>query len=137
VAPGASIASPIRAAGSGATVSCTQSLLEKLAPDIEKELRPRLQGFLGAFVRAYLPQVWVFETEEGATSVRIEPTGAVTVHAGTTPSPDVTVKGPHDRLQKVLSTRSKGTPKPADIDVVAHTAKGRAALEQVRSRFGF
>ena len=118
-------------------MSCTQALLEKLVPDIEKELKPRLQGFIGAFVRAYLPQVWVFETEEGATSVRIEPTGAVTVHAGPTPAPDVTVKGPHVRLKKVLATRTKGAAKPADVSVVAHTAKGRAALEQVRSRFGF
>ena len=118
-------------------MSCTQGLLEKLAPEIEKELKPRLQGFIGAFVRAYLPQVWVFETEEGATTVRIEPTGAVVVVAGPTKSPDVTVKGPHDRLQKILSTRGKNTPKPADVSVVAHTAKGKAALDQVRSRFGF
>ncbi|HLM90589.1 MAG TPA: hypothetical protein VK424_00815 [Thermoplasmata archaeon] len=118
-------------------MTCTQALLEKLAPDIEKELKPRLQGFIGAFVRAYLPQVWVFETEEGATSVRIEPTGAVTVGAGPTRSPDVTVHGPHDRLKKILSTRTKGGARPTEVSVVAHTAKGRAALEQVRSRFGF
>ncbi|MGA8603692.1 MAG: hypothetical protein WB788_01310 [Thermoplasmata archaeon] len=118
-------------------MSCTQALLEKLAPDIEKELKPRLQGFIGAFVRAYLPQVWVFETEEGATSVRIEPTGAVTVAAGPATARDVTIRGPHDRLKQVLSTRTKGGAKPTDFSVVAHTAKGRAALEQVRSRFGF
>jgi hypothetical protein len=118
-------------------VTCLQGLLEKLVPDIEKELQPRLQGFLGSFVRAYLPQVWVFETEEGATSVRIEPTGLVTVHPGATPAPDVTVKGSHADLKRILSSRSKGAAPPNELTVTAHTGKGRAAVSQVRARFGF
>ncbi len=118
-------------------MSCTRALLEKLVPEIEANLKPRLQGFLGAFVRAYLPQHWSFETEEGTTTVRIDPTGAVAVVPGAVTSPDVTVRAGHDRLKQVLTTREKPPGKVSDVSVVAHTAKGRAALEQVRSRFGF
>lgn len=118
-------------------MSSVQELLEKLAPDIEAELKPRLQGFIGAFVRAYLPQHWSFETEEGTSTVRIDPTGAVTVVAGAVKAPDVTVKGPHDRLQQILSRRERPSGRVTDVSVVAHTAKGRAALDQVRGRFGF
>jgi len=118
-------------------VSCIQGLLEKLAPDIEAELKPRLQGFIGAFVRAYLPQDWAFVTEEGTSTVRIDPSGSVTVLPSASRSPDVTVRGPHDRLRLILSKREKPRGNVTDVTVAAHTAKGRAALEQVRGRFGF
>jgi hypothetical protein len=122
--------------GLKASVSCTGRLLGQIAPDIEKELKPRLQGLIGSFVRAYLPQVWVFETEKESTTVRIEPTGAVKVTPGTSASPDVTVQAPHDRLEKLLTSRSRPATMPPDVRVIPHTAKGRAAFDQVRSRFG-
>lgn len=118
-------------------MSCIHGLLEKLAPDIEAELKPRLQGFIGAFVRAYLPQHWAFVTEKETSTVRIDPTGSVTVLPEAVPSPDVTVRGPHDRLRQILSKRGRPRGDISDVTVVAHTAKGRAALEQVRGRFGF
>ncbi|MCI4365270.1 MAG: hypothetical protein L3K10_04320 [Thermoplasmata archaeon] len=117
-------------------MATTAELLEKIAPQIEKELQPRLQGLIGSFVRAYLPQVWVFETEDEATTVRIEPTGKVTVVAGSSPSPDVSVHAPKERLHQLLATRTRPASMPADVRVVPHTAKGRAAFDQVRGRFG-
>lgn len=117
-------------------MSCIQGLLEKLAPEIEAYLRPRLQGFLGAFVRAYLPQHWSFETEEGTTTVRIDASGAVSVLAGAVKGPDVSVRGPHARLKQILTTRERPGGSKTDLVVTAHSAKGRAALEQVRQRFG-
>jgi hypothetical protein len=119
-----------------AVVTCTAQLLQKIAPEIEKELKPRLQGLIGSFVRAYLPQVWVFETEHESTTVRIEPTGAVAVTSGGSKSPDVTVHAPHDRLERLLSSRKRPSSMPADIQVLPHTAKGKAAFDQVRGRFG-
>ncbi len=113
-----------------------KGLLEALAPEIEQELQRHLRGFFGAFIRAYLPQHWSFVTEEGTDTVRIDPSGAVTVLGGAVPAPDVTVQGPRERLEQVLSKREKRAGKVPDLAVVAHTARGRAALEQVRARFG-
>jgi hypothetical protein len=117
-------------------VTTTAQLLEKITPDIEKELKPRLQGFLGSFVRAYLPQHWVFETEADAATVQIATTGAVTVSEGTVASPDVTVHAPKARLEKLLTSRSRPATMPTDVRAVPHTTKGKVAFDQVRSRFG-
>ena len=114
----------------------TAQLLTKIAPDIETELKPRLQGLIGSFVRAYLPQVWVFETDEDAATVRVEPTGSVTVASGAAASPDVTIHAPKARLQKILTARSRPATMPSDVTVVPHTSKGRVAFDQVRGRFG-
>jgi hypothetical protein len=114
----------------------TAELLGKIAPEIEKELKPRLQGLIGSFVRAYLPQVWVFETEADAASVRVETTGSVTVAPGTSPSPDVTIHAPKARLEKLLTSKTRPASVPADVRIVPHTTKGKVAFDQVRSRFG-
>jgi hypothetical protein len=121
---------------SPAVVATVAQLLEQITPSIEKELQPRLQGFLGSFVRAYLPQHWVFETEDDAATVLIAPTGVVSVSPGTVPSPDVTVHAPKSRLEKLLTTRTKPATMPTDVRVVPHTAKGKVAFDQVRGRFG-
>jgi hypothetical protein len=117
-------------------VVTTAYLLEQVAPGIEQELKPRLQGLIGSFVRAYLPQVWVFETDEDSATVRVEATGAVAVTAGTAPSPDVTIHAPKARLEKILTSRAPPKTIPADVRVVPHSTKGRVAFDQVRGRFG-
>lgn len=117
-------------------MTSTAQLLEQIAPGIENELKPRLQGFLGSFVRAYLPQHWVFETDEDSATVQIAPTGAVTVAPGSVPSPDVTVHAPKSRLEQILTARVRPAAMPTDVRVVPHTAKGKVAFDQVRGRFG-
>ncbi len=114
----------------------TAELLAKIAPEIEKEIQPRLQGLIGSFVRAYLPQVWVFETERGSTTVTIDRSGTVAVSEGAGGSPDVTVHAPEALLVKLLSSRVRPAAMPAGVRVVPHTAKGRTAFDQVRGRFG-
>jgi len=111
-------------------------LLAKIAPEVEKELKPRLHGLIGSFVRAYLPQVWVFETDVDSATVRVEPTGSVTVAPGSAPSPDVSIHAPKARLEKLLKSRTRPASMPDDVRVVPHTSKGRVAFDQVRSRFG-
>lgn len=117
-------------------MTTTAELLGKVAPEIEKELKPRLQGWIGSFVRAYLPQVWVFETEADSATVRVEPTGTVAVIPGSAPSPDVSIHAPKARLERLLTSRTRPESVPADVRVVPHTSKGRIAFDQVRSRFG-
>ncbi len=114
----------------------TEVLLRAIAPDLEAYVRPRLQGFLGAFLRAYLPQAWAFETEDGTTTVTIAADGQVTVAPEAVAAPDVTVAAPRARLEAVFARRGSPGPRPPDIRVAAHTAKGRAAVDQVRQRFG-
>jgi hypothetical protein len=117
-------------------MTTTAELLEKVAPDVEQELKPRLQGLFGSFVRAYLPQVWVFDTDEDSATVRVEPTGSVRVTAGSAPSPDVSIHAPKALLAGILSSRSRPATAPTDVRVVPHTTKGRVAFDQVRARFG-
>jgi hypothetical protein len=112
-------------------------LLAPMSPRVEAELKPRLQGFLGGIIRAYLPQHWVFETETEKATVTIAKDGGVSVAPGAVDQPDVTVRAPRSQVEAI----AKGGPPPArrpdDVQVAAHTARGRAALEQVRKRFGF
>jgi len=119
-----------------AVMTTTAQLLGKVAPEIEKELKPRLHGLIGSFVRAYLPQVWVFETDRDSASVRVDTTGSVTVTPGPTASPDVTIHAPKARLEKMMAARTRPASLPADVKVVPHTTKGRVAFDQVRARFG-
>jgi hypothetical protein len=114
----------------------TAELLRGIAPDIERQLQPRLQGLIGSFVRAYLPQVWVFVTDVDAASVRVEPTGTVTVSEGEAAHPDVSIHAPKARLEKILTTRARPAHVPPDVRVVPHSSKGKVAFDQVRSRFG-
>jgi hypothetical protein len=120
----------------GTLVPTTAELLAAITPEVEKELKPRLQGFLGSFVRAYLPQHWVFETEQDAATVEIATTGAVRVLPGPFPAPDVTVHAPKHRLEELLTRKSRPANLPTDVRAVPHTAKGKVAFDQVRSRFG-
>jgi hypothetical protein len=117
-------------------MTTTAQLLEKVAPEIEKELKPRLKGLIGSFVRAYLPQVWVFETEKDSATVRVETSGSVTVSPTSAPSPDVSIHAPKALLQKILTSRTRPETVPEDVRIVPHTTKGRVAFDQVRARFG-
>ncbi|HYA70004.1 MAG TPA: hypothetical protein VEH28_01370 [Thermoplasmata archaeon] len=117
-------------------MSCVEGLIEKAAREVEPEVKQRLQGFLGGFVRAYLPQTWVFRTEDGTASLRVDPSGAATAIPGAAESPDVTVEVGHDRLKAALEQRGKGTRPTGNFKVTTHTAKGRAAFDLLRERFG-
>jgi len=117
-------------------VSCTATTLGELGPAIEKEVQAHLQGLLGGFVRAYLPQAWLFRTEQDVASLRVDPSGKVTVSPTAAPQPDVTVEGPHDRLRDALRSRGRDRPPAGTIRVTAVTARGRAAVNLLGSRLG-
>jgi len=111
-------------------------LLEKVAHDLEPQVRAQLGGFFGGMVRAYLPQTWVFRTEHEAASLTVDRAGAVTVASGTVPSPDVTIETTEERLTKALATRSRAHVPPGTLQVTTHTSKGKTAFDYLRGRLG-
>ncbi len=112
-------------------------LLAEAGRRLEPEVRQRLGGLLGGFVRAYLPQRWVFVTDGGTASLAVEPDGSVHASDGPVPAPDVTVELQIAQLRAAL-TRQSGRPPspPKDVRVTPHTAKGRAAFDYLRGRLG-
>jgi|HubBroStandDraft_1064217.scaffolds.fasta_scaffold02229_1 hypothetical protein len=117
-------------------MSCIEGLLRGAGTRFEPEIQKQLTGFLGAIVRGYLPQVWVFETDDGTASLIVDKAGTITVVTGVAPHPDVTVKIPHDRLVAALKTRNKDAVPPGPLTVTPHTAKGRTAFDYLRGRLG-
>ena len=117
-------------------MTCTADALAKLGGSLEAELKPRLSGLLGGFLRAYLPQSWVFRTELDAATLTVDARGHVTAAPSALPSPDVTVELSHAELAAVLAARGRRPLAPGSAKVTAHTAKGRAAFDYLRPRLG-
>ncbi len=117
-------------------VGATADLLAKLTPGVEAEVKSRLGGLFGGFVRAYLPQTWVFRTDQDTATLTVDPQGNAHVAPTDHPSPDVTVQGPFAALRAAVESRGR-TAAPRDaVQVTPHTAKGRAAFDYLRPRFG-
>ena len=117
-------------------MSCTAKLLGSVAGSVDRELKPRLQGFLGGMVRAYLPQTWVFRTEEDVASLLVDRDGHASVVEAAAPHPDVTVEIGHARLKAALSSRSSAKLPAGAMKVTSHTAKGRTAYDYLHQRIG-
>ena len=117
-------------------MSCVEELLRQTGRQFEPELQHRLKGLFGGLIRGYLPQVWVFETDDGTASLLVDKTGTVSVVSGTAPHPDVTVEIPHDRLAIALRTRDRAAVPPGPLTVTPHTGKGKTAFDYLRSRLG-
>lgn len=114
-----------------------EELLSGFCVDAEMELKPRLQGLTGLFLKGYLPQVWVFETESENVTVVAEPSGRVTIQGGDGSQRDVTIRWRHDLLCKVLETRTRdGVPAGEGPVLIRHTAKGSVALDYLKGRLG-
>jgi hypothetical protein len=117
-------------------MSCVEGLLTSVARDVEPEIRNRLRGFFGGMIRAYLPQTWVFRTEDGTASLHVDAAGTVTVSSGAANPADVTIEVGHERLRAALTTRRRDAVPPGPLAVTPHTAKGRAAFGYLRDRIG-
>ncbi len=114
----------------------TAELLAQLAPSLEAELRPRLQGFLGGLLRAYLPQTWVFHVGPDVASLVVAPDGSARVTDAAALSPDVSVELRPEQLRAALGRPRAASPGGPPPKVTAHTAKGRAAFDYLRPRLG-
>ncbi len=111
-------------------------LLNEAAPELERQLQPQLKGPFGGLVRGYLPQTWVFITEEETTTLHVGADGGVKAAPGAAPHPDVVVETTHQRLALALKTRDKSKVPPGVTKVTPQTEKGRTAFQFVRSRLG-
>lgn len=117
-------------------MSCVERLLQSVAKEAEPEIQQRLHGLFGGMIRAYLPQTWVFRTEDGTASFLVDPSGKITVKPGAVNPADVTIETSHDRLKIALTTRRREAVPPGPFTVTPHTAKGRTAFEYLRGRLG-
>lgn len=117
-------------------MSCLVDLLGEAGKGVEAQLKPQLSGLFGGVVRSYLPQRWVFVTEEGSATLGVETTGIVWVRAGAEPSADVTIETSHAKLAAALRSRSREGLPPDPVRVTAHTTRGRTAFDFTRKRLG-
>jgi len=113
-----------------------RAALDEVARSIEPQVRSQLGGFFGGMVRAYLPQTWVFRTEQETASLTVDRAGTVSVVDGAAVNPDVTIETTLERLATALSQRSRARPPPGSVRVSTHTPKGRTAFDYLRGRFG-
>lgn len=114
-----------------------QEALERLAPSLEKELQPRLTGFMGAILRSYLPQTWVLHSESETASFTVDPHGKATVTPKAVAGADVTIEATQQILLRALESGRSSTATEKDFHVTFHTKKGKTAFEFLRKRFGF
>jgi len=117
-------------------MSCTVELLKEAGRGVEAQLRPQLEGLFGGVVRSYLPQRWLFLTDEGATTFGVEPNGSVWVREGRDDAPDVVIEIGHAKLAAALRTRRREGLPPGPVNVTPRTSKGKTAFEFTRRRLG-
>jgi hypothetical protein len=112
-------------------------LLTSLRPEIQAELRPRLHGLLGRFVRGYLPQVWAFRTELESASLTVSDKGMVRVSEGIPDDYDVLIRWSQKQLTAALRTRDKDqVPAGAMPSISFRTRRGKTAFSFLKARFG-
>ena len=117
-------------------MSCIEGLLSDLCGDVERELKPAVSGLLtGLLVKSYLPQDWIFRTEQESVTFHVAKSGSATSNAGESRNPDVVVEWDHDSLATVLRTRSsEGISRPPRVRIL--TTKGKTGYDQLRKRIG-
>src|SRR2546430_12511066 len=99
-------------APTGSIVGSIADLLDHLRPEIERQLKPNLQGIFGGVIRRYLPQAWAFKTEVETVTLTVDSQGNVSMRSGGSPNPDVLVKGSLDALSAALSSRNPAMVRP-------------------------
>jgi len=117
-------------------VTSILDLLNQLAPDLERQLKPQLKGVFGGIVRGYLPQTWVFVTEQETATLQVGVDGSAQGLPGAAAHPDVIVETSHARLVIAFTTRDKTKVPHGATKVTPTTEKGRTAFQFVRSRLG-
>jgi hypothetical protein len=119
-------------------VTSIRPLLDRLTAEVEPEVKKALSDLLaGAIVRGYLPQAWVFETEEETVTFLVDTEGNARTFEGASPEPDVGIRGPSADLIIVL--RERRLPEGAGQRILRkhYTEKGRVAWNFLKDRFGF
>lgn len=113
------------------------SLLDGVCAEIESQLRPGLNGTQRFLIVGFLPQTWVFETENQVVSLVVDRHGNVFTQAMNRGDRDVTIQWKHEYLASVLMTRSTAcVPHDELPTIIFHTEKGRTAFEFLKNRLG-
>ena len=117
-------------------MTCLLELFESIRGYIEDQLKPNLRGLIGLMVTGYLPQNWVFVTEEETVTLSIDKKGNAVVISEAVNNPDVTIEVDHKYLSTALRERQKPGFPPERIDVTLHTPKGKTAYGYLRKHVG-
>ena len=118
-------------------MTALKGIFESICYEVEAELKSQLSGFIsGAFIRAYLPQEWVFKTENETITFSVDRNGNASVRIGTGSKSDVTINIDHEYLSTALTTRSQPSFQPKKNNVKFHTSKGRTAFNFLKKKFG-
>jgi|SRR5207245_3565864 len=119
-------------------MTCIPNLLRRLAPAVEAQLKPNLTGFTGLLVRGYLPQKWIFETEQEHASLIVSDNGITEVILGVVESADVLITTTHGTLSTALEAanglRSRDSVIRGQITPRFYTTKGEIAFNFLRSK---
>jgi hypothetical protein len=112
--------------------------LDSLVTEVEPEVQKALSGLLtGAIVRNYLPQAWVFETEDETVTFYVDTNGKARTLEGAVEEPDVGIRGSYEDLHIVLTERRLPGGAGQRILRKHYTGKGKAAWAFLKDRFGF
>jgi len=121
-------------------MACIETLLSRLGPTIEAQIKPNLKGIRGLVVRGYLPQVWVFDTGAEIASLVVDNSGNVRASSGTIQPTDILITATHDLLSSALEAanglRSRDSVIRGPIDPQFFTTKGQTAFNFLRGKLG-
>ena len=118
-------------------MSSINSLLDGVCFDIESRLMPRLSGLQRFLIIQFLPQIWVFETEDQAVSLIVDQQGRAFTQAMNRVDRDVTIRWKHEYLASVLKTKSTSfVPLDEHPTIIFHTQSGRTAFDFLREQVG-
>lgn len=117
-------------------MTCIKELFKSLCFEVESELKPNLTGLTGIFVKGFLPQNWVFNTESETVTFSVDTNGNASVMIGNHSTPDVTIDIDHDYLSTALRTRTTPPFQYKQFKITFHTSKGKTAFNYLRKRLG-
>ena len=117
-------------------MSCLLELFESNRGYIEDQIKPNLRGLIGIMVTGYLPQNWVFVTEEETVTLSIDKKGNAVVISEAVDNPDATIETDHKYLSTALKNMSRPDFPPERLEVTLHTPKGKTAYGYLRKHFG-
>ena len=114
-----------------------EDLFQPICEEVRKELKKVLGGILtGPIVKGYLPQDWVFATEDETVAFSVDKKGNAMVLQGGSDVPDVTIHIDKKYLAAALKYRKKPKFECLFYEVKFHTGKGETAFGYLRKRLG-
>lgn len=117
-----------------ATMSSLTGLFQRFCEEMMKRLKTELGRFYtGGYMSRYLPQTWVFKTENEVLTVVMDNEGNVILSGTDSKTPDVTIHTTEITLTNALQSNAK--PK-WQWQVAFNTKKGEAAYTYMRGKFG-